>query len=122
MAIGFEKLSGTEPVYSQLVRQVKDRIASGRLSSGDPLPSRRELAAELGINPNTVQKAYKLLEDEGLVATMQSSHSVVTASPEAVEELRISSAADCAREFSARMKELGFDFRETVGVLGDSWE
>lgn len=122
MPIEFEKLNDTEPVHVQLTRQIKDRIASGRLRNGDALPSRRELAAALGINPNTVQKVYKLLEDEGLVGTVQASHSVVTASDGDVERLRRSMALESAENFARRMKELRLDFREAVGLLGESWD
>ena len=122
MPIEFEKLNDTEPVHVQLTRQIKDRIASGRLRNGDALPSRRELAATLGINPNTVQKVYKLLEDEGFVGTVQASHSVVTASDGDVERLRRSMALESAENFARRMKELGLDFRDAVGLLGESWD
>lgn len=122
MPIEFEKLNDTEPVHVQLTRQIKDRIASGRLRNGDALPSRRELAAALGINPNTVQKVYKQLEDEGLVSTLQASHSVVTALEDDVTGLRRAMAAESANNFAARMKELGLDFREAVGLLGESWD
>ena len=122
MPIEFEKLNDTEPVHVQLTRQIKDRIASERLRNGDALPSRRELAAALGINPNTVQKVYKQLEDEGLVSTLQASHSVVTALEDDVMGLRRAMAAESANNFAARMKELGLDFREAVGLLGESWD
>jgi len=55
-----------EPLFQQLVDAVKDGVARGRLSAGDRLPSVRELAKELVINPNTIAKAYRVLEAEGL--------------------------------------------------------
>ena len=117
----FGKLSGSEPVYLQIVRRVRAEAASGRLKKGDTLPSRRELAAALGINPNTVQKAYRLLEDEGLLETAQSSHSVVTAGEAEVSALRSAEAGEAAREFSGRMKELGFELDEAFEILKDKW-
>jgi GntR family transcriptional regulator len=57
------------PVYAQIVDQVKRAIASGTLRSGEPLPSLRETAVNLRVNPLTVNKAYKLLEHDGLVET-----------------------------------------------------
>ena len=59
--------SGT-PIYRQLVDQTSQLVASGRLGVGDLLPSVRSVAAELGVNPMTVSKAYSLLEREGVVA------------------------------------------------------
>jgi len=57
----------TEPIYRQLVEQVRRRIAGGQLSAGQELPSVRELAQELAVHPMTISKAYSLLEAEGLL-------------------------------------------------------
>jgi GntR family transcriptional regulator len=59
--------SGPEPVYRQLMDQVRLALAGGDLVPGDELPSTRSLSSELGVNPMTVSKAYGLLEIEGLV-------------------------------------------------------
>ncbi|MDR1191735.1 MAG: GntR family transcriptional regulator [Verrucomicrobiales bacterium] len=56
-----------EPVYRQMVRQLKQRIATGQLADGQQLPSVRDLSAELHVNPLTVAKAYQFLERDGLV-------------------------------------------------------
>ena len=52
------------PIYLQIILWLKRGIASGQIRDGDELPSRRVLSARLGVNPNTVQKAYRLLEEE----------------------------------------------------------
>src|SRR5690625_767233 len=57
------------PVYLQVVEYFKEQIASGQLKKGEEMPSRRELAATLKINPNTVQRAYKEMEEAGLIYT-----------------------------------------------------
>lgn len=59
--------NGSEPLYQQLARQLRQRIAGGRWREGDRLPSARELSAELGLNFLTVTKVYGILEQEGLV-------------------------------------------------------
>ena len=56
-----------EPIYAQLVRQLKHAVASGALAHGTQLPSVRQLASDLVINPNTVVRAYRELEHEGLL-------------------------------------------------------
>ena len=58
-----------DPIYAQIISQVGRAVAEGRLSPGDKLPPVRKLAAELVVNPNTVARAYSLLEQQGLVAT-----------------------------------------------------
>ena len=66
MQIHISNVNGI-PIYAQVVNQIKQLIASGRLASGDELPPIRVLAAELLINPNTVARAYRELENAGLV-------------------------------------------------------
>ena len=58
------------PIYSQIADGFRSQITAGILRSGEKLPSVRELAVELSINPNTIQRAYRLLEAEGWIATV----------------------------------------------------
>lgn len=59
----------TRPIYSQIIEGLKDQIRAGILQDGDKLPSVRELAGQLAINPNTIQRAYRELELQGWIAT-----------------------------------------------------
>lgn len=61
--------SSPEPVYEQIVRQLQHGVAEGELKPGDALPTVRQLADDLQINRNTVARAYKLLEDRGVILT-----------------------------------------------------
>jgi GntR family transcriptional regulator len=58
-----------EPVFSQLISQIREAVRRGELKSGTPLPAIRQLAADLQINPNTVAKAYRLLERDNVIQT-----------------------------------------------------
>jgi GntR family transcriptional regulator len=58
-----------EPVYEQIVRQVHDAVKAGRLEPGTPLPPVRQLAGDLSLNRNTIARAYKILEDQGVILT-----------------------------------------------------
>lgn len=79
MALWMQISSGSEtPIYLQLVEQISKAIAQGELRTGDKLPAVRVLAAELVINPNTVARAYTLLEQSGLVATKTGSGTFVS--------------------------------------------
>jgi GntR family transcriptional regulator len=83
-------LSGTNrPIYRQIVEQTSEAIAKGQLSVGDKLPAVRALATELVINPNTVARAYSILEQAGLVVTKTGSGTFVSD-----PSLRSGSAAD----------------------------
>ena len=58
-----------EPVYEQIVRQIHDAVKAGRLDAGTPLPTVRQLAGDLSLNRNTVARAYRILEDQGVIQT-----------------------------------------------------
>lgn len=58
-----------EPVYEQIVRQIHEAVKSGRLKPETPLPTVRQLAGDLALNRNTVARAYKILEDQGVILT-----------------------------------------------------
>ena len=78
--ISFENFRSVEgvPIYLQMIRHVKEGLAAGTVRSGDELPSRRVLSATLAVNPNTVQKAYRQLEEEGLIQSRPGAGSCVT--------------------------------------------
>ena len=79
------------PIYTQIIDGFKEQISTGVLQSGDKLPSVRELAASLSINPNTIQRAYRQLEMESWIATVPGKGCFVCGIPEGnpQEELRL---------------------------------
>ena len=83
----FRQTDGT-PIYLQIVRYIQQGLAAGTIQDGDELPSRRVVSALLAVNPNTVQKAFKLLEDEGLATSRAGAKSCIQASPQQIEALR----------------------------------
>lgn len=95
------------PLYEQLAQQLRWQIAMGFLSPDEPLPSVRQLSGELGINPNTIQKAYRQMEQEGLIYSRAGKGNFVTP---AVDEQRAKQQADQIRSLQAeisRAKEMG---------------
>ena len=84
---GFVPADGL-PIYLQIVRYVERGVAAGTIADGEELPSRRVLSAQLGVNPNTVQKASRLLEEEGLITSRSGAKSEVCAPPEQAAALR----------------------------------
>lgn len=91
-----------DPVYHQIAGQIRSRIANGDLKPGAPLPSMRTLASDLGVNLNTVARAYRVLEDEGFVRIRERAGAEVAPPParpdaEARERLREELSALLAR-------------------------
>ena len=83
----FRQTDGT-PIYLQIIRYIQQGLAAGTIRDGDELPSRRVLSALLAVNPNTVQKAFRLLEDKGLVTSRAGAKSYIQATPEQIAVLR----------------------------------
>ena len=81
------QLEGGAPIYEQLVTRVTELISNGTLSENEKLPAVREVAKALGVNPNTVQKAYSMLEQSGLIYSIPAKGSYV-GKAEKTEEIR----------------------------------
>ena len=77
------------PIYVQIMDRFRDQISAGVLKSGEKLPSVRELAVQLSINPNTIQRSYRQLEAEGWIATVPGKGCFVCGLPEYTEEQRL---------------------------------
>lgn len=106
------------PTYRQIVEQVRLQIASGRLASGSELPSTRQLAQQLGINPMTVSKAYGLLEAEGAVEHRPGLPLMVRARSVAVREAARESELRSALEPAARAaRQLGVSPTKAVQLF-----
>lgn len=97
------------PIYQQIIRYVKQGIAAGTIRDGEELPSRRVLSALLAVNPNTVQKAYRMMEEEGLVESHTGAKSCVHADAERVAALRQELTETELRAMVRSMKRMGLD-------------
>lgn len=98
-------LKSRQPLYEQIVDNIKEQIIKGVLQANEQLPSVRSLAAELTINPNTIQKAYRELERLGLVRSMPGRGSFVNEISDQVNQERIEVIFD---ELKAPITELKF--------------
>ena len=107
------------PLYEQLVESIKSRVMSGALAGDDPLPSVRQLSGQLGINPNTVQKAYSVLEQQSIIYTVPGKGNFIRPDTDA---LRHRQAREAKAELSAlaeKMKNLGISLEEAQSLLAD---
>ncbi len=116
------ELNSREPVYQQIAAYVKRQIFLGAVQTGVPLPSRREIAAQLEVNPNTVQKAFRLMESEGFVMTSGNTGSIILAD----EGIRARIADELTRgfisEFVRRAKENRLSLPRVIALLGELWD
>lgn len=110
------------PIYLQIVRHVKRGIAAGTVQAGDELPSRRVLSAQLGVNPNTVQKAYRQLEEEGLITSRSGAKSEVALTPSTVEQVRSQLLEQEAGLLLRSLRQAGLDKGAAFALLDRLWE
>lgn len=116
------QLTNKMPVYVQIALYVKRRILLKWAVSGDKLPSRRDIAMQLNINPNTVQKAFKLMEDEGYVRTSSTLGSVIYLDEEIYDRIEAELTKEMVAEFIAQAKEANLSFKKTVELISELWE
>lgn len=122
--ISFENFNMTDgsPIYLQILLYIKRGIIAGSICDGDELPSRRVLSALLGVNPNTVQKAYKMLEDEGLIASRAGAKSYVVVTEAKLSEIRAELLEADAKEAVAKLKLMGVSQEEAHGLIRKYWD
>ena len=110
--------SSDEAIYIQLTNQIIMGIATSRLREGDTLPSVRQLAVKLGVNPNTIQKAYQILESSGVIYSVKGKGSFI--SDDAAADTAVIKAAK--RDFRAAVtaaNELGLKSEELHGIVNE---
>lgn len=110
-------LNSDKPIYIQLIEQFKLRLISGFYSSGEKLPAVRDLASEASVNPNTMQKALALLEQDGLVYSQRTSGRYITQDTQIIEALKKSLAVEEITGFLKKMNQLGFQTEEILDMI-----
>ncbi|TES56020.1 GntR family transcriptional regulator [Halalkalibacterium halodurans] len=119
MKMNFNK---RDPVYLQVIRHFKERIATGALLPGEEIPSRRELANSLKINPNTAQRAYKEMEEQGLIKTEGNLPSKITNDPDILASVRSELIRDAVDNFIAAIKPIHVPIDEVITLLKEKYE
>lgn len=118
---GFVQTEG-QPIYLQIIRYIKQGLAAGTIADGEELPSRRALSALLTVNPNTIQKAYRMLEEEGLVQSHAGAKSYVCATERQRETLRREMTENQLRAMVRDMKRMGLTAEEAAALVARLYE
>ncbi len=108
------------PIYIQIVEQLKNYIISGKLKSGERLPSVRELAMITKVNPNTMQKALGELEDLGLIFTERTNGKFVTEDSFLIQKYKNEYAKELTKKYFSGMESIGFDKAQIYSFLNNS--
>ncbi len=116
------KADGSAPIYQQILMYVKRGIAAGTIADGEELPSRRALSVLLGINPNTAQKAFSMLESEGIISSSHGVNSIITADPKKVKKLQEELLASDVISAVSALKQGGLSLEQALALMAHYWE
>nr|WP_202111951.1 GntR family transcriptional regulator [Saccharibacillus sp. WB 17] len=104
------------------MNDIKRQIVTGKLGPGEKMPSVRELASELKINPNTIQRTFQELEREGIAESRRGLGRFVTSEDEKIMSIKKEMASELLEHFIGGMRELGFDPEHIVQIVSESVE
>lgn len=107
------------PIYQQIVDIIKQKIISGELKCGDKIKPVRELAEEMNVNPNTVQKALSYLEFEKILYSERTVGRYVTNSREIIDDLKKSMIFNIIKDFFHNMEQMGIDKKESLEIINE---
>ena len=115
-------IDGILPIYLQIILFIKRGIIAGTVQNGEELPSRRVLSALLGVNPNTVQKAFAILEEEGLILSRAGAKSVINVSGEKLLEIKEELLINDIKNIVSALKQTGLSKEQASELIKANWE
>ena len=114
------KLDKNRPICPQITEQICVKIANGELGAGEKLPSVRDVALAAGVNPNTVQKSFEQLEQNGIIYSVRGSGCFVTDDVSVAKETIKKLTEEKTRNYFGEMKLLGFSDEEIKNYV-EEW-
>lgn len=105
------------PIYQQIINEIERYVALGVLKEGEQIPSIRELAGSLGINPNTVKKAYDLLEIKKIIMTISTKGTFINENVGDIRKAKIDDSIDNIRREIEELTKLGISYKEIIERL-----
>ncbi len=121
--ISFEEfvMGDGSPIYQQILMFIKRGVVAGTIVDGDELPSRRVLSALLGVNPNTIQKAYRMLEEEGLIQSRSGAKSCMVLDGDRIDQLRRELLGGAVKHMVSQMRQMGISREDAIELLKTWW-
>lgn len=116
------KFNNRDPVYVQVIQHFKEQMAKGYYEPGQEIPSRRELANTLKINPNTAQRAYKEMEEQGLIFTEGNLPSRITKDEQLLKSVREELIGEAVDQFVHSVQTINVALPEVLNLVKDAYE
>ncbi len=114
-------LNNRDPVYIQVIRYFKEQIATGMFEPGQEIPSRRELANRIKINPNTAQRAYKEMEEQGLIYTERNLPSRITKDEQILGAVREELIVEAVNSFIHSIRSINVPVDEVLDLVKEQY-
>jgi GntR family transcriptional regulator len=113
------RIDPSRPIYEQFVEQIRARIAGARIAAGARLPSVRDLAAIMRINPTTAARTYQELERMGLIVTYRGQGTFVTKDAAAILEAKKAMAQEAVRQLKETAESIGLTMKDMIKLAGE---
>jgi DNA-binding transcriptional regulator YhcF (GntR family) len=113
------EFEGNIPIYIQIMDMIKRDIITKKIKEGDKLPSVREMADNLKVNPNTIQRVYQELEREGVTFTQRGMGTFITKDKKVILSLKSEMAKEVIISFIDGIESLGFNEEEIIDTIAD---
>lgn len=110
-------LDSSQPIYQQIIDNYKKQLVRGELREGDKIPSQREYAEKIRVNPNTVQRAYREMENLHMVETIRGQGTFIIIGEDLKQEIKQDMARNILNYFIQEMRSLGFTNEQMVEML-----
>lgn len=114
------EFDNTRPIYLQIIDVIKKQIIRGELKPGDKVLSQRDFAEKIRVNPNTVQRAYKEMENMSILETIRGQGTFICSRPEMLKEIKSEMANEVLTTFISDMRSLGFETDEIRDIVNNS--
>ncbi|WP_099192736.1 GntR family transcriptional regulator [Tepidibacter mesophilus] len=111
------EFDNSKPIYLQIIEDIKKKLIRGEIKPGDKIPSQRELAKDIKVNPNTVQRAYREMESINLVKALRGQGTFICDEEELLNEIKKEMANEVLIKFVEEMKSLGFKDDEVIDLV-----
>lgn len=111
------EFNASQPIYKQIIDDFKKKLIRGELKEGDKIPSQREYAEQVRVNPNTVQRAYREMESMNMVETLRGQGTYISISADRMEEIKMEMAVNLVNHFISEMESLGYSREDMSKIL-----
>lgn len=115
------KVDNKSPIYLQIIKFIKTQIVIGELNPGDVIPSRREMAVKLNVNLNTVQRAYKEMDEMGIINTFKNYQSTITSDENILRNIKMELIDESLKEFIENMKSINVSKEEVIEIIQERY-